>query len=292
MRSGAVTQQRPQDLIFTLFGDYLLHRSESVWVGALIELLEPLGLSESAVRTTLSRMSGKGWLVSRRQGRNSFYDLTPRGRKLLEEGEERIYHPPLDRPWDRCWTMVAYSIPEDTRHLRDRLRARLEWLGFGSLGNGLWISPHAPGGELSRIARELEIEDHLEVFRAEHRGFSDTGSLVDACWNLPSIHDRYLEFIDRLLPRFRECRGELEGGRLADERCFVERFGLVHEYREFPRLDPYLPKILLPEDWAGECAAGLFHAFHDLLTEPAQRHLESVLERAPDAPAGAGRAMR
>jgi len=54
--------QRPQDLVFTLFGDDLLHQQGPVWVGSLIALLEPLSLSEAAVRTVLSRMSGKGWL--------------------------------------------------------------------------------------------------------------------------------------------------------------------------------------------------------------------------------------
>lgn len=275
---------RPQDVIFTLFGDYFLHRRDPVWVGSLIEILGALDLSEAAVRTTLSRMTSKGWLVSRRQGRNSFYELTPRGRGLLEEGEKRIYHPPTDRPWDGRWSLVAYSIPEDSRHLRDRLRVRLEWLGFGSLGNGLWISPHDLEDELAGAARELGIREHLEVFRAEHGGFSDTRALVDSCWDLPGIHARYLEFIDRLLPRYRACRGALDDGGLDDERCFQERFELVHEYREFPRLDPYLPGSLLPDDWAGACAAGLFNAFHDLLEEPAQRHLTEVLSRAPRAP--------
>lgn len=279
-----MTQQRPQDLIFTLFGDYFLHRAEPVWVGSLIDLLQALGLSEAAVRTTLSRMSGKGWLDSRRRGRHSFYHLTARGRQLLEEGERRIYHPPLDEPWDERWTLVAYSIPEDSRHLRDRLRVRLEWLGFGSLGNGLWISPHDPRDELIHAAGELGIREHLEIFRSEHVGFSDTEALLEACWDLPALHRRYLEFIDRLLPRFRKCKKGLAEGGMADERAFVERVGLVHEYREFPGLDPYLPGALLPEDWAGECAIGLFNAFHDLLEEPAQRHLKSVLARAPEAP--------
>lgn len=279
-----MAQQRPQDVIFTLFGDYFLHREGSVWVGSLIELLGTLGLSEAAVRTTLSRMTSKGWLVSQRQGRNSFYELTSRGRALLEEGEERIYHPPTDKPWDERWTLVAYSIPEDSRYLRDRLRVRLEWLGFGSLGNGLWISPHDAREELAGAAREIGIREHLEVFRAEHAGFSDTGALVEACWDLRALQRRYLKFIERLLPRFEVCRDELEAGTLSDERCFDERFDLVHDYREFPKLDPYLPGSLLPEDWAGDRAVGLFTTFHDLLEEPAQRHLSAVLARAPEGP--------
>ena len=61
--TGRLTQvrgQRPQGLVFTLFGEYLLERSDSVWVGSLIALLEPFGLTEGGARTVLSRMAKKG----------------------------------------------------------------------------------------------------------------------------------------------------------------------------------------------------------------------------------------
>jgi phenylacetic acid degradation operon negative regulatory protein len=54
-----------QDMVFTLYGDYLRHRGGKAWTGSLIELLGLFGLSEQAVRSTLSRMSRKGWLESR-----------------------------------------------------------------------------------------------------------------------------------------------------------------------------------------------------------------------------------
>ncbi|MFQ5409125.1 MAG: phenylacetic acid degradation operon negative regulatory protein PaaX, partial [Anaerolineales bacterium] len=67
------TGQRTQDLIFTLFGDYLAARGDDIWIGSLIEILGALGVSEQAVRSTVSRMARKGWLSSTKCGRNSFY---------------------------------------------------------------------------------------------------------------------------------------------------------------------------------------------------------------------------
>ena len=58
----AQPSRRPQDLVFTLYGEYLLGREDAPWVGAIIALLHPFGLSEGAVRTVLSRMARKGWL--------------------------------------------------------------------------------------------------------------------------------------------------------------------------------------------------------------------------------------
>lgn len=284
---------RPRDLVFTLFGDYLLHREGPVWVGSILALLEPLGVSSSAARTTLSRMSGKGWFATERRGRRSYYELTARGRRLLEEGEERIHHPRWDRPWDGRWLLVAYSVPEEDRKLRDRLRDRLLWLGFGSLGNGLWISPHAVADEVREEATSLGLAEHTEVFRADHAGFSDPGRLVSRCWDLEAINGRYEDFIGRHLPDFKATRAALEGaeggaGDISPEACFVRRFRLVHEYREFPLLDPHLPEALLPDRWAGECASAFFETYHELLARPADAYVDERVEipdpRSPRTP--------
>ena len=278
---------RPQDLVFTLFGDQLLHRGAPVWVGSLIELLRPLGLSAGGVRTVLSRMAAKGWLQARREGRRSFYDLTERGRALLEEGEARIYHPPRDAPWDRLWYLVAYSVPEEKRKVRDQLRTRLQWLGFGQLGNGLWISPHHMRGAVNRLAGDLGVAEHVELFRAQYQGYSSVDHLVAQCWDLPALDRRYEEFISRHGPEHDRLVEGLGAGTVGVEEAYVRRFWLVHEYREFPLLDPYLPRELLPAGWHGDEAARLFEACHDLLTTPAERYVESVLELCDAAHDGA-----
>lgn len=272
-----MADRRPQDLVFTLFGEFLLHRRGPVWVGSLIALLEPLGVSESNVRTVLSRMMSKGWFRTIRQGRRSYYELSERGRRLLEEGEARIYHPPRDAPWDGEWTLVAYSIPEERRELRDRLRLRLSWLGFGSLGNGLWISPHDAGERVREAAAELDVDEHLEAFRGAHLGVSDADRLVEKCWNLEALNERYEAFIDRHLSGFLALK---EGGAdtLSEREAYVRRFELVHEYREFPLLDPYLPRPLHTPDWAGECAESLLKVYREALRESADRFVGSRVE--------------
>jgi phenylacetic acid degradation operon negative regulatory protein len=274
------SSRSPRDLIFTLFGDYLLERPGAVWVGSLIALLEPLGLSSGAARTALSRMTSKGWLVSERRGRNAFYTLTRRGRALLEEGAARIYRPTRDRPWDGTWCLVHYSIPEEDRSLRDRLRLRLSWLGCGSLGGGLWITPHDLTERVESLAETLEIQDGLELFTSARATFETPEAIVARCWDLESVHRRYLAFIDRHLPRLWRWQIQLASGETQGERAFVDRFDLVHEYRQFPFEDPYLPRRLLPPDWAGECAAGLFQRLHDLLEEPAEAFVDGILARA------------
>ena len=263
-------------------GDYLLHRPGEVWVGSLIELLGSLGWTPAATRTVLSRMTRKGWLGVLSNGRRGWYALSARGRKLLQEGEARIYHPPRGELWDGWWHLLSYSIPESQRSQRDRLRLRLQWLGFGQLGNGLWISPHALHSEVTELANSLRVSGHIEVFRAKHIGYSSSEELVAYCWDLSSINRRYRTFLARHEAGYARARERVAKRRLSPRDAFVRRFRLVHSYRVFPMLDPYLPDELLPGDWAGYAAAELFERYHDLLTEPAESFVTEALSRSEE----------
>jgi len=276
--------RRPQDLVFTLYGEYLLHRDAPTWVGSLISLLHPFGLSEGAVRTVLSRMARKGWLSARKIGRRAFYELTPRGRRLLQEGQARIYRPSWDGPWDERWFLLAYSIPEDARQLRDRLRDRLAWLGFGSLGNGLWISPHDVGAQVDELADQLGIRDHLECFRASRVGGAPVSDLVAKCWDLGAVNDHYRAFMARWTPVLERIDAvDRSRDAVSGQESYTLRFALIHEFRAFPLEDPYLPRALLPEGWTGEDATRLFLTLHDRLVGPADAYVDGVLSDTPAA---------
>lgn len=270
-----------QDMVFTLYGDYIRHRGGEAWTGSLIELLGLFGLSGQAVRSTLSRMSHKGWLESRRAGRYSFYSQTPKFLKLLEEGAQRILQPRCD-PWDGQWHLLTYSIPESKRHLRRRLRKRLLWLGFGALNHATWISARDLRAEVEGVVNALHVRPYVEFFTAEHRGFTSDKEIVARCWNLERLNDYYAAFIDRYGPPFQEYQARLmSGDSLEPQECFVQRFMLIHEYRSSPYVDPNLPLELLPDDWLGERATQLFQQYHDLLVEEAEAFVDSVFAKAP-----------
>lgn len=277
-----VTGQRPQDLVFTLFGEYLLD-VDTVWVGSLIGLLEPLGLSAGSVRTVLSRMSAKGWLETTRGGKHSFYSLTPKGRALLEEGQSRIFHPAWADEWDGSWLLLAYSLPQDARRKRDRLRDRLAWLGFGSIGNGLWISPRDVAQEVTDLARRMGIADHLVAFRATRIDGRDPSDLVARCWDVDALDAEYLAFAARWEGVLASLGNE-PNATTGDADSYVERFQLIHQFRRFPLDDPFLPRPLLPDPWGGDRAAAVFRAVHDRLVGPADRWVDGLLRSAPEVP--------
>lgn len=268
---------RPQSMMFTLFGDYIMHRGGEIWVGSLIRIAGQFGLSEQAVRSALSRMSQKGWLKARRFGNRPYYGPTARTKRLLEEGERRIFLRRSD-PWDHQWRLLVYSIPERKREIRTELRKQLAWLGYGPLSSGSWICPHDVGEDLGGLIDRLGIESYVEAFTAAHTGHSTQRELAARCWDLEGINRRYEQFVAKYQPTFEVFKSR---DHVPDSECFVRRFLLIHEYRKFFFIDPELPAELLPDGWQGTRARELFHSFHQRLAEPANRFFDSVFEAPP-----------
>ena len=128
-------------------------------------------------------------------------------------------------------------------------------------------------------ASELGVAEDLHVFRGEHTGFGTARELVARCWDLEGLNARYSAFVARHLDACVALKAAGPGS-VSPEEAYVRRFRLVHEYREFPLLDPFLPRELQPEGWAGECGLSLFHYYHDLLAEPASRFVDPLVELA------------
>jgi phenylacetic acid degradation operon negative regulatory protein len=277
---GKVTGRslRPQSLILTLYGDYIHHYGDRIRISTLIKLLALFGVSEQATRTAVSRMARRGWLGREHSGNAACYAFTPKAQQTIEEGTRRIFAAPaVPEKWNRCWHLVTYSIPEERREARDAFRRELGWLGYGMLTNAVWVSPRNQRAEVEKLATALEIRPFVQMFAAESQGFMSCEELVARCWNLDGLNADYRAFVEKHALLLQTGRAHDAAGQAMDEsECFVRRFMLVHEYRQFPYRDPYLPIELLPRNWRGLEAANLFREYHELLAECAKRYFESV----------------
>lgn len=271
-------QLQTQFIIFILFGDIILPRGGRVWTASLLQMLEVLDVSGRAVRSTISRMRRKGWVKPEREGRYSAYTLTAKGRRLVEEGGQRIFEP-RKTEWDGRWYQVVYSLPEDKRGIRNDLRKRLSWLGFGRLAPGTWISPHDRHTEVLGLLDELGIRDYVQLFSGLKLTSGEDREIVERCWDLKSLNQRYSQFLSKWEPDYERCiRSLATGNGLSPSECFARRFWITHEYSPFPRLDPNLPSVLLPEGWLGDRAAAVFNGYRGLLNERSDSFIEATLQ--------------
>lgn len=101
-----------QSMIFTIYGDYIRHYGNKIWIGSLIRLLKEFGHNEQSVRVAVSRMMKQGWLESEKVGNKSYYFLTKRGKLRMEEAANRIFKL-MPNEWDGKWRIIMYTIPEE-----------------------------------------------------------------------------------------------------------------------------------------------------------------------------------
>lgn len=268
---------RTQILVFTLFGEYIVPRGGTAWTKAILTLLDLLDVSERAGRSTLSRMTKKGWLTSQRIGRYSQYALTKRGQRVVAEGGARIFEP-RRKKWNGLWHMVVYSIPEEKRHIRGDIRKRLGWMGFGRLAPGTWISPNNSQSDIEEMLEDIEAEEHAICFSDMDLKFPFEDEIVKRCWDLDELNRDYAAFIQKYEPECESFQKTLESGKpLPASECFRLRVWMTLEYAQFPRRDPNLPAALLQTDWLGTRGTELFFEFHEMLKAPSERYVSEVL---------------
>jgi phenylacetic acid degradation operon negative regulatory protein len=261
---------QPQDLVITLLGSYVQPRERTVWSGGLVTLLGELGFSDGAARVALTRLVRRGLLAREREGRLVHYRITPRCERLLDEGDGRIFTLGEPRAVREGWTVVWHQIPEDRRLERSRLARRLRFLGFGSVQDSVWVSPHDHSDEVSKLLSELNVATFATLFVAQPTALEGLPALVGRAWDLSGLFERY-ETFDADFSQFRR-----RGVRLSDAEAFSVRTRLTHLFRGFPPLDPELPEEVAPLTRSRTRAVRTFHVLYSGLAAASQRHFDAV----------------
>lgn len=236
--------------IVTLYGDALVPRGGEVWIGTLIETCGLVGISETLVRTAVSRLVSAGQLQGGRQGRRSFYRLTDAARAEFQAAARVIYGPADATGWR------LVHLPED-----DSGMARLERQGFARLRPGLALGPARgalPAGALVFDARVSAGAATLPDFAA-------------SLWDLAPHGAAYAAFLDRF--------GALDPG-LQGAEALAARLLMVHDWRRALLRDPRLPAAALPPDWPGHAARALFHRLYYALSPAAEAHIDATFQGA------------
>lgn len=266
---------KPRALILDIFGDYLRYVGSEVRASDLVTLLSALGVEASTTRVTLSRLKQEGWFSTARIGRETIYRLSDEMLDVLIDGRARIFQPYAEE-WDGAWTQVVFQLDESDRTVRDQLKKRLAWLGFGPLTSSTWLAPNDRREQAGRLRQEFASAT-IDVLEMRSEGVESDRDLAARCWDLITLNDDYSQFIDEhleLATSFRDLTGPA---------ALAARTELVSTYRHFPFRDPSLPVALRPHDWSGATAHSMFLAAHRSLAPAATVYVESVIGVRVDA---------
>lgn len=237
--------------IVTIYGDVVEPRGGVAWIGNLIETCADVGISETLVRTAVSRLVASGQLLGEREGRRSYYRLSQSAGREFFAAAMALFEPPEDHGWQFVH-MTGLSADEQMQALQ---RA-----GFARLGPRLAVGPAGP----------LPATIAGTVFRAETAsGQKALAAFVADYWDLAPHAAAYRQF----LVQFEPIARVLESDAPALKTSLAVRLLLTHRFRSVLLHDPRLPLPALPKDWPGQDARRLFACLYRKLSPAADAHV-------------------
>jgi ring-1,2-phenylacetyl-CoA epoxidase subunit PaaA len=272
-----MNEANARSILLTILGDLVLPSGGAAWLGALTHTGELVEVETEGTREALRQLAGQNIVEPKRVGRLASYALTPAGRRRLEEAADRIY---LRRSlqWDGRWRLLSYTAGDADRR---ELARELEWLGYGSIGAGLWACPWDLGAPLDAVLAKHGVAGAVETFTSQADNGDDSG-LASRIYDLDGLQGRYKAFIGRFSDDLAEA------GAVDEDSALARRLILVHEWRKFLFVDPGLPRDLTPENWLGDEAARLFHDLYATYEQAAWKAWERIAAEAdPDRAAPA-----
>ncbi|HTU87897.1 MAG TPA: PaaX family transcriptional regulator C-terminal domain-containing protein [Solirubrobacteraceae bacterium] len=277
LRRRSVGAPAARSLLLTILGEFVLPGGQAVWQETLVDALVSVGYSEQAARQALARSVRGGWLATERLGRRARVSLSDRAADFLATGASRIYSFGQAWEWDGRWLVLILRVPEARREVRHQLRTSLAWAGLGSMGGGVWLTPHVDReAELAAVIAE-EPAAEATSFVASLGMLGRAVDVVAAAWDLDAVREHYDAFIED----FAAIRPS------SPEASFRMQTLLVHAWRKFPFLDPDLPAELLPAGWPRRRAHELFATRHARWNQPAQDYFAQLESARPPRAAAA-----
>ncbi|GLW66846.1 PaaX family transcriptional regulator [Actinomadura rubrobrunea] len=259
---------RPQALMLTFLGNYVLRRDIAVFSGSFIEVFDRLGVGEQAVRSTLTRMVARDLLARHRRGRRMHFGLTERSARILVDGERRVWERgAVNTAWDGRWTVLAFSMPESWQRQRHDLRSRLIWAGFGPLGNGMWVTPSRV--DVAPIIEDLGLDGRVKVFCGAAEAPTDVARMIRDAFDLDGLAAGYRAFLDRW-----DRRDPMP--QAPDD--LARYLWMLTEWLQLVRVDPWLPVEHLPADWPAVRAQAVLHELRSRYESAARRIADRTIE--------------
>jgi phenylacetic acid degradation operon negative regulatory protein len=214
----------------------------------LVRWCELFGVSETAARAALSRMTARGELVVRDGG----YELA--GRVAARAGEQERSLAPPRLPFDGRWRLAVLSTPRRSAVERARFRAACDRLHLVELRDGLWGRPDT-----------LDLE-----------AFGDDFATVDAAvawWTAVPAPAAAERAIERFGVAARRQQGETLARALgvfvdaeAVRPALADAFVAGAAALQYVRRDPVLPAEIVGADWPADRLRELYPAYRAALS--------------------------
>lgn len=214
----------------------MLNIAKSATAHDLITILTTMGYQENYVRISLSKMKRNHELTTPVRGE---YQLAQIDQHYLLELEKKIA---TINATDFVYTLILTSFEQDQANLRQQSVRTLKNLGFGGMGNGVYLGI----GDKRSALTALNSNDNFKTLMTDKISPALTTNEVSEWWDLKIVKDS----IAKINQQFQEIK--LSNTRSNDNLTLLHSYlKLINLVSEYYANDPMLPKILVGSDWQG-----------------------------------------
>ena len=206
----------------------------------------PPGYRKRSLHTAVSRLLKTGLISKAIKNGEAVWELTGAGKNQLQRSFPLLNW--QKKKWDGWWRIVIFDIAVTKNWLRDKLRRKLNELGFGQWQASVYVSPHDVAEDMKEFLASEKLSGQASVLVTREL-WPENPEKIERMWQLDQLNRQYQSVVD-----FREKN---KSG--LDERKVR---WLISRYLQAVEADPFLPKEFLPQPWFGETARKVFHRLH------------------------------
>ena len=234
----------------------------------LIQLCSLFDITESHLRTILSRMASSGLLVARREGKNAYYKFAEKGIVLKQNVALSFQSLDWD-DWDKKWWGVSFSVPDVEKKARHYIRKKLTAYRFVSLNPGFWVRPKNKADQLEHHLQSIISNKHCCMIQFDFFNELSKGT-ASALWNLKALNKDFEDGLELI----RESREKIR--HLSPAAAFKEKIITGDNVVNILFKDPMLPELFLPDHWAAGALKRAFALWNKEITEISNVYLNTI----------------
>lgn len=193
---------------------------------------------ENSVRITLSRMKSTREIIAPQRG---IYKLEKFDQTYLSELEKKVS---VINVSEFKYTLIITAFDSSNIKSRQRVVNLLRNLGFGALGNGVYVGI---GDKRSALTALSNYSGSFKTLLTDALEPCLTPSEVIQCWNLDAVQEQ----ISYLANRFTKIKNGINLNSLDNLELLHQYLRLINLVGEYYAIDPMLPKKLIGANWAG-----------------------------------------
>ncbi len=219
----------------------LLPSSGEVALADIYDAANLSGVEDQPVRLAIRRLIAAGDVAQHGRGRAGTLGLTSAGHRRLQRDRHSFAlafaQDAGEAPWDGRWCLIAVSVPERERSVRDALRRELAELGAVAISTSLYVSPHD-----LRDALRVDVGSYLSTATSDDlkvRDATEPQAIAEALWPRDAIVRNYAAVAEALR----------EDGTDTSTPGVVRQLRLADALERAMRDDPLIPLELRESPW-------------------------------------------